>query len=380
MSTLIKYLPDTALPQSRLVCSLWNRMITQSRRWQNEDKYQGTGRCRFFNHSYLEDMAISFNRFHHKFGDPTALPFPLCFTHFTGDRTLNLGDNATQNFFRTYGSYIKNFKLDRCEWSLQSFRKILLEFTPNVEHFHLVCGVIPGTLIGTRIIPELDTLLHEHHGDYPVLSKMQSLRLDMDFMSRENEPRPYVEQFITELLMSFPNLETLFLNVPSFPGRNYFLEYIAGNEKIKLTKLKSLWSSIDPQLSTITKLTMKRWPLSTLHICIRYEDVTVDALHEFLTSLKHTLTYLRIVFLQDKCAYEFPSSVDLYKLKDLHVYKYRGQLDFLKDFVALERLVIFDVDLSHQLLFNHLNKFKILLPNLRNFMHQGYQVFVSEKK
>lgn len=355
-------------------------MITHSKTWIGDEELLEYGvvvKNTFFRASYPgQDLDFTdFDRFHAKFGDPAGLPLPLGFTRFTASNNLSLSDPSTENFLRMYGRYMKFLTLYRCKWTLESFRRTLFEFTPNLEQLHLTCGIIPGTREGRGrkiTIPELDMLLHEDPSDYPILSQMKSLSLDMNLLDTKDTPRPYAEQFLTEFLSSCPDLEELTLDIKAWYTRTWLTNFISTCGNISLKKLKRIPYIIDPDLSQVINLQMKQWPLSSLKIRIRYRDVTVEALHELLTSLKHTLTYLQIIFIDYKCAREFPSSSELYKLKKMELWKYKGQLDFLKDFASLEELLLGEIELKGQNLYNQRDMFKVLLPKLTKIEFKDY--------
>ncbi|ODN02536.1 hypothetical protein Ocin01_04147 [Orchesella cincta] len=367
LSSVLSYLPDDAafaLSPARLVCSFWNARILKYH-WSE-------GRQAFF---LGANDSSDFRRIHAKLGNPRDLPFPLAFTRFTALNNISLSDSNTQDFFTDYGASIKSLKLYRCKWDLKDLRNTLFNHTVHLEHLSIICGIIPGTQVGQGrkiTIPELDFLLHEDPSDYPKLGSLKCLELDMNLLDKHDNVRPYAEKFLTELFESFPEVEKVNFDMSSWYARTWATDFIATNDNLRLRKLRVLKHLIDPDCAKIINLQMKQLPLTTLHIRIRYKDVTLEALHELLVSLKHTLVDLQIVFLEYRCAHEFPSAQELYKLKKLELWKFKGQLDFLREFTELKNLLIGEIELKGQKLFNQRDVFKVLLPNVKKITFKDY--------
>jgi len=364
LSNLLSYLPDTMLSPARLVCSLWNNRILKCH-WSDD-------RQAFF----LRTIdSRDFHRLNGKIGNPRNLPNPLAFSRFTAQNNISLNDPNTQDFFTDYGASIKSLTLYRCKWDLEDLRDTLFNHTSNLEHLRIVCGIIPGTQIGQGkkiTIPELEFLLHKDPADYPVLSHMKRIELDMNLLDKHDNARAYVEQFLTELFESCPEVEEVNFDMSSWYARTWATDFIATNEALNLRTLHILKHLIGPDCAKVINLQMKQLPLTTLHIRIRYKDVTLEALHELLVSLKHTLTDLQIVFIEYRCAHEFPSAQELYKLKRLELWKFKGQLDFLREFVELRSLLIGEMELKAQKVFNQRDVFKALLPHVKKLTFKDF--------
>ncbi|CAL8090709.1 unnamed protein product [Orchesella dallaii] len=362
LSGVLSYLPYMSLPPARLVCSLWNDIILKSH-WSEDRKAFFTRRFR------IDD----FRRLNAKIGNPRDLPLPLAFTSFTVLNSISL--NATHDFFTDYGTSLKSLTLYRCKWTLENLRNTLFNHAINLEHLSITCGIIPGTQIGFGkeiSFPELDFVLHEDLANYPVLRQMKCIELEMNLLDKRDNARAYVEQFLTELFKSCPEVEEVNFDISAWYTRTWATDFIATNENLTLRKLRVIKPIIDPDCAKIINLQMKQLPLTTLKIRIRYKDVTLEALHELLVSLKHTLEDLQIVFLEYRCAHEFPSAQELYKLKKLELWKFKGQLDFLREFADLRNLLIGEMKLKGQKLFNQRDVFKALLPNLKKLTFKDF--------
>lgn len=199
-------------------------------------------------------------------------------------------------------------------------------------------------------IPELDCVLHEDPCDFKVLERMQRLYLDINVLDGKDNVRPYVEQFLTELFESCPNLKLIQFDFTSWYVRTWATDFLT-SDSVNLTKLSVLDHLIDPDLNQVHNLQRKGFPLSKLRLRIRYKDVTVEDLHKLLISVSSTLTDLQVVFMDYSCAKEFPSSTHLVKLKRFELWRYKGQLGFILDFKSLEELVLGEVELKGQELF-----------------------------